>query len=61
MTEGGFIVHTNKNSRGRGCWKKESIVVGLIHHGDWRCLRVSAVGFALGSTSGVVGGDKTLE
>ena len=36
--------------------KRGSIVVGLIHHGDEHCLRICAVGFILGSTTGVVGG-----
>ena len=58
MTEGGFIVHASKNGRGRGWWEEGHIVVGLIHHCDWRCLRARAVGFILGSTTGVVGVDK---
>ena len=48
MTGGGFIAHANRNSRGGGWWKNSGIGVGLIHHGDWRCLRTSAVGFVLG-------------
>jgi hypothetical protein len=53
---GGLIAHASRNSRGKGWWKKGSIVVGLIHHGDEHCLRVCAVGFILESTTGVVGG-----
>ena len=48
MTGGGFIAHANWNGRGRGWWKNSSIGVELIHHGDWRCLHTSAVGFVLG-------------
>ena len=48
MTGEGFIAHANRNGRGGGWWKNSGIGVGLIHHGDWRCLRTSAVGFVLG-------------
>ena len=48
MTGGGFIAHANRNGRGAGWWKNSGIGIGLIHHGDWRCLRTSAVGFVLG-------------
>ena len=51
-------MHASKNGRGRGWWEEGHIVVGLIHHCDWRCLRARAVGFILGSTTGVVGVDK---
>ena len=48
MTGGGLIAHANRNGRGGGWWKNNSIGIGLIHHGDWRCLCTSAVGFVLG-------------
>ena len=57
VTEGGVIGHARRNSRGRGWWKNGGISIGLIHHGDWRCLRTGAVGFVLekyyGSCMGV--------
>ena len=48
MTGGVFIGHANRNGRGAGWWKNSGIGIGLIHHGDWRCLRTSAIGFLLG-------------
>ena len=48
MTGGRLIAHANRNGRGRGWWKNSGISDGLIHHGDWLCLRTSTVGFVLG-------------
>ena len=47
VTEGRVFEHASWIGRGRGWRKKGSIGVGLIHHGDWRCLRRGAVGFEL--------------
>ena len=47
MTGGRLIAHANRSGRGGGWWKNSGIDVGLIHHGDWRCLRTGAVGFVL--------------
>ena len=47
VTEGRVIEHVSRISSGRGWWKSGSISIGLIHHGDWCCLRMGAVGFVL--------------
>jgi hypothetical protein len=47
VTEGGVIEHARRKGRGRGWWENGIISVGLIHHGDWRCLHTGAVGFVL--------------
>ena len=48
MTGGGFNAHANRNGRGGGWWKNSGIGIGLIHHGDLRCLCTSTVSFVLG-------------
>ena len=45
VTEGRVFEHASWI--GRGWWKNGSIGFGLIHHGDWHCLRTGAVGFVL--------------
>ena len=47
VTEGRVFEHASRIGRGRGWWKNGGIGVGLIHHGDWRCLHTGADGFVL--------------
>ena len=47
VTEWGVIEHARRKGRGRGWWENGIISIGLIHHGDWRCLHTGAVGFVL--------------
>ena len=47
VTEGRVFEHARRIGRGRGWWRNGSIGVGMIHHGDWRCLCMGSVGFVL--------------